>query len=209
MDFGAGDGSFASVLFPEIAFAVDSDPDALDAAAELEVYASLVQCSGGRIPLPDRCVRSVMSNSVLEHVDDLDAVLSEIARVLEPGGRVGITVPLSRYTEHLTSWFGSRVAASVNAESSHRNLLTRGEWLHRLERSGLRPSIVHEYQPDWFTYWYRMLRLIGPRGLGRIPGVQEGCWRVWGRKWADMVRRSVNATDEGACLFVIAERQGI
>jgi SAM-dependent methyltransferase len=40
----------------------------------------------GRIPFPDAFFNLVTSNQVMEHVDDLDRTLSEIARVLVPGG---------------------------------------------------------------------------------------------------------------------------
>lgn len=43
---------------------------------------------GGRIPFPDGFFDLVVNNQVMEHVDDLDAVLAEIARVLKPGGTV-------------------------------------------------------------------------------------------------------------------------
>lgn len=36
--------------------------------------------------LPDRCVDVVVSNSVLEHVADVDATLAELARITRPGG---------------------------------------------------------------------------------------------------------------------------
>jgi ubiquinone/menaquinone biosynthesis C-methylase UbiE len=39
-----------------------------------------------RIPFPDNTFDFVFSNSVLEHVQDLDSALSEIYRVLKPGG---------------------------------------------------------------------------------------------------------------------------
>ncbi len=42
----------------------------------------------GSIPFPDEYFDLVTNNQVMEHVQDLDAVLSEIARVLRPGGRV-------------------------------------------------------------------------------------------------------------------------
>jgi SAM-dependent methyltransferase len=208
MDFGAGDGSFAAMLDFPVEWGVDTDPEALAEASALGVYESVVQCSATSIPLPDRSARSVMSNSVLEHVEGLDAVLDEIARVLAPGGRLGLTVPLTRFTEHLTMWFGSRTAAAVNAESSHRNLLTRPQWQEKLHAVGLRPLVVREYQPDWFTYWYRMLRLLGPRGLGAVPGVRDAAWALWNARWASMVRRSVADIEGGACMFVIAERSG-
>jgi glycosyltransferase involved in cell wall biosynthesis/SAM-dependent methyltransferase len=40
----------------------------------------------GRIPFPDASFHLVVNNQVMEHVEDLDAVLAEIHRVLVPGG---------------------------------------------------------------------------------------------------------------------------
>ncbi len=40
----------------------------------------------GRIDFPDESFDLVVSNQVLEHVEDLDKVLSEIHRVMKPGG---------------------------------------------------------------------------------------------------------------------------
>jgi SAM-dependent methyltransferase len=42
--------------------------------------------TGGRIPFPAGTFDLVVNNQVMEHVDDLPAVLNEIARVLKPGG---------------------------------------------------------------------------------------------------------------------------
>jgi SAM-dependent methyltransferase len=42
----------------------------------------------GRIDFPDATFDVVVNNQVFEHVDDLDAVLAEIRRVLKPGGKV-------------------------------------------------------------------------------------------------------------------------
>ncbi len=38
------------------------------------------------IPFPDKMFNTVVSNQVFEHVEDLDAVLTEISRILMPGG---------------------------------------------------------------------------------------------------------------------------
>jgi SAM-dependent methyltransferase len=40
----------------------------------------------GRLPFADRAFDLIVNNQVMEHVDDLDAVLREIHRVLKPGG---------------------------------------------------------------------------------------------------------------------------
>lgn len=42
----------------------------------------------GRLPFPDAHFDMVVNNQVMEHVEDLDAVLAEIHRVLKPGGQV-------------------------------------------------------------------------------------------------------------------------
>ena len=41
---------------------------------------------GERLPVASRSLDCVVCVDVLEHVDDLDAVLQEVARVLKPGG---------------------------------------------------------------------------------------------------------------------------
>lgn len=43
--------------------------------------------------LPNACARLVTSSHFMEHVEDARSLLAEMARVLQPGGRVEITVP--------------------------------------------------------------------------------------------------------------------
>ncbi|MBZ0190650.1 MAG: class I SAM-dependent methyltransferase [Candidatus Kuenenia stuttgartiensis] len=42
----------------------------------------------GVIPFPDESFDYVVNNQVMEHVEDIDSVLTEIYRVLKPGGQV-------------------------------------------------------------------------------------------------------------------------
>jgi SAM-dependent methyltransferase len=42
----------------------------------------------GRIPFDDAAFEAVVTNQVVEHIEDLDLALAEISRVLRPGGRV-------------------------------------------------------------------------------------------------------------------------
>jgi len=53
-------------------------------------YAEVVQCNATRMPLPDGSVDGVISSCLFEHLSDGDkeALLSECARVLRPGGKV-------------------------------------------------------------------------------------------------------------------------
>lgn len=50
-------------------------------------------------PFANASFDSVVSTEVLEHVTDLDLTLSEIDRLLQPGGRAVITIPFL-YNEH-------------------------------------------------------------------------------------------------------------
>jgi ubiquinone/menaquinone biosynthesis C-methylase UbiE len=52
-----------------------------------------VCCSAERLPLASASFASALAIAVIEHVPDDDAALSELARVLRPGGRAWVTVP--------------------------------------------------------------------------------------------------------------------
>jgi SAM-dependent methyltransferase len=63
------------------------------------------------LPVPDEAYEAVLCTQVLEHVPNPDAVIAELYRVLRPGGRLYLTVPLAwelhempfdfyRYTPH-------------------------------------------------------------------------------------------------------------
>lgn len=45
------------------------------------------------LPFDDNEFDSILNNQVLEHIDDTHAVMSELTRVLKPGGYLCITVP--------------------------------------------------------------------------------------------------------------------
>jgi len=48
------------------------------------------------LPLPDASVDAALLRSVLVHVPNVDVAVSELARVLRPGGRLSIREPLNR-----------------------------------------------------------------------------------------------------------------
>jgi SAM-dependent methyltransferase len=102
LDVGCGDGLFASVLFDEkIDLGIDPDERELMRAKQLGGYVELLPCCGDRIPRADRSFTTVFSNSVLEHIPNLEAVLREVHRLLSDDGRFYVTLPtdlFSRYT---------------------------------------------------------------------------------------------------------------
>ncbi len=57
-------------------------------ADALKLESRIKKMEDGLIPFGDASFDTVINNQVMEHVDDLDAVVAEIHRVLKPGGRV-------------------------------------------------------------------------------------------------------------------------
>jgi len=120
LDLGCGDGHFAEATF-QPGFAVGIDPwlAPLREANQRKIYKSCLQAIGGSMPFPDRYFQTVISNSVLEHIPDLDPVLAEISRVLKPGGQMIFCVPNHRFLSSLSvSTFFSKIHLGFAAKGT-------------------------------------------------------------------------------------------
>jgi SAM-dependent methyltransferase len=88
LDYGAGRGRLSQMNFRGIAQKVAGiDPDPLVLQNPHLDDARVLDLSSGLIPYPDRSFDLVFADNVMEHVADPMQALSEIARVLKPGGR--------------------------------------------------------------------------------------------------------------------------
>jgi arsenite methyltransferase len=142
LDLGSGGGIdvllSAKRVGPEgKAYGLDMTDEMLDLARRnaREAGAGNVEFIRGRIediPLPSEWVDVVISNCVVNLSTDKPAVLAEIARVLKPGGRIGISDVVA--DDHLTS-------ADRAARGSHvgciAGALTFAEYTTGLEAAGL------------------------------------------------------------------------
>ncbi len=92
VDIGCGGGLFAEELARLGAQVIGVDPSqpSLDTARAHAAAAGLAidyrEGTGEKLPLPDGSADIACCVDVLEHVNDLDAVIRETARVLRPGG---------------------------------------------------------------------------------------------------------------------------
>jgi len=95
LDFGAGRAAWfdrppyeirrwVRHLTPEVKELVAVDVDAAVSQNRAATRTSVIQ--EGRVPLPDGYVDVVIADYVLEHIEDVQAFVSEISRVLKPGG---------------------------------------------------------------------------------------------------------------------------
>ena len=96
LDLGCGDGRFAAAMAALGAEVVCADvaAEALRRTGQRVPGAALVELADGApLPFDDRAFDLVWAGETLEHVADLTGLLTELRRVLEPGGSLVITTP--------------------------------------------------------------------------------------------------------------------
>jgi SAM-dependent methyltransferase len=103
IDIGSGTGyTTLSVLSGSEITCVDSHQPNLDCVANLaranqRKVPVLLNAAATNLPVPNAAFDVVMCSEVLEHLEDDDALVAEIARVLKPHATVLISVPYTGY----------------------------------------------------------------------------------------------------------------
>src|SRR4051812_42043207 len=119
LDLGCDAGSFDPALTKAkvVRLDLESHPSLPNAA--------FVRADAGRLPFRSGAFRAVISNHSMEHFPELDLVLSEVKRILQPGGGLYVAVPdASTLTDRLYRWLASG-GGHVNAITSSAAFATR------------------------------------------------------------------------------------
>jgi SAM-dependent methyltransferase len=186
-----------------------------------------------RIPEPDASFDLVFSNSALEHMEPLDPVLAEVARVLRPGGRFVFTVPtpalddllLWRRLLHAAGFerLAERYCAAMDRRLQHRNLLTADHWRDTLAAHGLETLEMLPYlTAHTIAVWELLSNLTGglawlvsggvyPRDIQRKTGMLRGRSAVAGAVtsillFPALALASAGERDRTGALYVEARR---
>jgi O-antigen biosynthesis protein len=94
LDLGCGDGRLSGALQAESLTMADVSPVALSRARVLLPEARAVELApDDALPFADGEFELVLCAETLEHVRDVQLLLSEARRVLVPGGRLAVTTP--------------------------------------------------------------------------------------------------------------------
>jgi SAM-dependent methyltransferase len=122
--------------------------EAGDVPAEASAQVTLADAAA--LPFGDGCFDRVIAAEVLEHIRGDQAAISELARVLRPGGVAAITVP---------AWLPERVCWRLsddyhNVPGGHVRIFTRRELEVKLGRAGLAISGHHHAHALHSPYWW-------------------------------------------------------
>jgi ubiquinone/menaquinone biosynthesis C-methylase UbiE len=166
LDFGSGVGNsvpyFKKYMSDSRLTCLDVSPKSLEVAeSRFQEWAKYVLFDGKSIPFPDNHFDFVFSACVFHHISPVEheKVLSEIYRVLRPGGRLAIFEhnPYNPITVRIVNQcIFDRDAILINA----------GQLVSKLNKAGFN-KIVKKYCM-FFPYSLRLLRIV-ERWLTWIP----------------------------------------
>ena len=226
LDLGAGMGGLSVALllrYGEMGLrlqAMDYNPDyckiARLRAARYGLRISIAVAAGERLPYPDAAFDLVTCLDVLEHVEDAEAVLREMKRVLKPGGTVLTTVPNRRafrdphYHLPLINWLPRPLAEALirragrskgggplrdRQEHSELNTYTWGEF-RRLARSlgfGVQDQVLRRIREGEIRQLKGMRRAILPavRKIGLFTPLYRLYRYGWQGTYQIMLRKPI------------------
>jgi SAM-dependent methyltransferase len=172
LDLGCGDGILTDILFKRMGriprlVGIDPDPLETEAARRYGFYERIHTTGGDRIPEPDGTFDYAISNSVLEHIPDLEPVIEELGRVLKPGGQFFFTVPCPGFRENLAGAVMPGISrdaylTQLDERIAHFNYLTSQDWDAMTRRHNMRVTGVTGYLGKAATQrWETLSRFTG------------------------------------------------
>ena len=158
------------------------------------------------LPFPDASVDRVIASEVLEHIHDDVPAMAEIARVLKPGGKVAVTVPL--YGPERICW---ALSDSYHAnEGGHIRIYKASVVRTRLAAVGLVPGGSHHAHALHAPFWWLKCAL----GVDREAAVVRAyhrllVWDLTKRPWITRTAERLLDPLVGKSLVVYADRPAV
>lgn len=126
---------------------------AMVAAGELDaatLHTAAVQGDALHLPFPDATFDRVICSEVLEHIPNDIGAMTELTRVLRPGGTMAITVP--RFGPELINWALSD--EYHNVPGGHIRIYRRSVLTERLRSVGMKVTGHHYAHGLHSPYWW-------------------------------------------------------
>ncbi len=215
LDHCCGDGLVASMAFPgrSLDAGVDLDASALAIARDHNRYRETYCADAAKeLPLATDSFSTVINNSGIEHIPDLDAALAEVARVLRPGGYFHFNVLNSRYFD----WWphSPDTARDYQQFQPFCHALDENSWTEVLVRHGFDDVSFQAYFPRAsseiladYDYRYSAFYCRRKPSVGVLAAqVTPGAWLAgrWRRKFGELAWQ---AEDRQGAGFMVTARK--
>jgi len=215
LDFGCGDGFFSRTLLNGLRISLTAadraEKSVVKGGAEgIDNHAT--RADGASLPFKTGSFDLIMSNSVLEHVEDLQHTMQELARIVKWRGTVLCSVMTERWEAYLLgrAWLGQSYATWLRRRQDHKHLLLAGEWRARFEQAGLHPRAVIGYMDKRASRWLELAHYLSAPAL--VSRRLFGKWVLFPFLFdlvplhllcASLVRDDIPAADAAALFFVL------
>lgn len=201
LDLGCGEGNIGNIIFNKI----DVGLDMSFANAPGGAYRNIVSSDAVNMPFKNEAFDLVFSNSVVEHIKDLERLLSEVLRLLSPGGLFIFTVPSDNFTSFLSRGPAGKIYAFLrNKQLHHFNLLSQKDWEAKLSKAGFRARYIKGYlSRREILAWDGMC--LAMRIIGTLPFYSGSVKNVFYNRAMELLAQD-KPESEYAGLLIIAER---
>ena len=112
-----------------------------------------------RLPFADGTFDVVVTSEVLEHIQDDVTAISELHRVLKPGGTLGVTVPT--WWPEKINWMLSDEYHAPKSPGGHVRIYSATELKAKLRSAGLEVFASHHAHALHSPYWW-LKCAVGP-----------------------------------------------
>jgi SAM-dependent methyltransferase len=218
LDLGCGGGRHAFEALRRGALVVALDADAAELkdvrgvagamadAGEVKADASSAVVNGDALdlPFPDRSFDRIIAAEVLEHIWADERALAELVRVLQPAGRLAVTVP-ARWPERVC-W--ALDTGYHDTAGGHLRIYRRRELEAKLAAAGLTVRGGHHAHALHSPYWW-LKCAVGVRNADALPVRRYHEFLVWELtnrpRWTHALDRALNPV-LGKSLVIYTEK---
>ncbi len=150
LDYADAETTATRAMFAAMAFAGEINGDRL---------AGVLRGDATHLPFRDGAFDCIITSEVLEHIHNDTHALSELARVLRPGGTLAATVP-SWFPEKI-NWLLSDEYHAPFVEGGHVRIYAASEFKTKIRDAGLTLRGTHRAHGLHSPYWW-LRCAVGP-----------------------------------------------
>lgn len=157
LDLGCGDGFFAEAVWGKnkIDIGLDLPNERTINIEKSKIYKKIVYFDGIKIPYQDNFFQTIVSNCVLEHVENLEGLLKEVIRVLRPGGYFLTGVMCDKWENYFfwSKLIGKNYIKFMRKKQDHKNLFSSEKWHQEFENAGFKVGKETGYLSKSTSLW--------------------------------------------------------